>query len=70
MQQVNTLFKLGNYTNLFVQLGFKGTWTRLVKFVYNFFLPQTVIHQQYEAIFIQNDHFQTHCALNRATCGI
>ena len=34
----------------------KGTWTRLVKFVYNFFLSQTFINQQHEAIFKQNDH--------------
>ena len=27
-------------------------------FVYNFFLPQTFIHQQYEAIRKQNDHFK------------
>ena len=29
----------------------------MVKFVYNFFLPQTFINQQYEAIFKQIDHF-------------
>ena len=50
--------------------GFKGTWTRLVKFVYNFFLPQMFIHHQYEAIFKQNNHFLTHCAWNRATRDI
>ena len=44
--------------------------TRLVKFVYNFFLPKTVIQQQYEAICKQNDHFHTHGAWNRATCCI
>ena len=27
---------------------FKGTWTRLVKLVYNFFRPKTFIHQQYD----------------------
>ena len=46
---------------------YKGTCSRLVKVVYNFFLPQTFIQQQYEAIFKQNDHFQTHCAWDRAT---
>ena len=35
-----------------------------------FFLPQTFIHQQYEAIPKQNDHFQTHYAWNRATRSI
>ena len=38
-------------------------------FVYNFFLLQTFLHQQYEAIPKQNDHFQTHCAWDRATRG-
>ena len=28
------------------------------------------IHQQYEAIFKQDDHFQIHRTLNRATRGI
>ena len=28
------------------------------------------IYQQNEAIFKQNDHFQTHCVWNRATRGI
>ena len=31
-----------------------------MKFFYNFFLPQTFKHQQYEAVLKQNDHFQTH----------
>ena len=48
----------------------KGTYTWLVKFAYNFFLPQTVIKQQYEVICKQNYHFHTHCSWNRATCCI
>ena len=44
-----------------------GTFSILL--VYNFF-PKLFIHQQYEAIPKQNDHFQTHCAWNRATGGI
>ena len=33
-----------------------------MKFVYNFFLLQTVVQQQYEAICKQNDRFHTHGA--------
>ena len=49
---------------------FKGTWTRLVNFVYDFFLPKTFIHQQYEAIFKQNDNFHSNSAWNRASRDI
>ena len=38
----------------------KGTWTRLVKFVYinYFFLPQTFIYQQYEVILNRTTTFK------------
>ena len=38
-------------------MAFKGAWTRLVKFVYNLFLPQTYIHQQYEALSLNKTTF-------------
>ena len=56
--------------NIVLSSYLKGTCSLLVKFVYNFFLPKIFMHQQYEAIFKQNYHFQTHCAWNRATRGI
>ena len=52
---------------------FKGTQTRLPRIgevCLQFLSTQNFRHQQNGAIFKQNDHFQTHCAWNRATRGI